>query len=552
MADNLVPILLHFNGGFATDFPDQTRALTYQLKAENVMYEVDGGVRKSGGTEFLFSDSFSGLPSVNGMTDFWLDTSGTVTQNFIMVTASGEIYKDDLDGTFTAITGTASLGSDPIPIFCVAQDILTIWFSNNTTPLKYTGTGNVSALGGTPPVGRGAVYHMGRLWAWGTNAAPSRLYYSAFGNIEDWSGIDTGSIDIQVGDGDRIVGAISFREKLFIFKGPNIGSIHTISGTAPTGSDSFSRKRFSRGIPLQTHNSLLEIGNDILFMSPRGIHSLAATEMFGSFTGKEETRFLKKFFREQINTSRLNRVWAVDYSQKSCAMWAMTAAGSSTNDKVLGLSYIRHEEEGYKPFTWSGRSCVSAAIRKSPTTDLDEVIFGTNVGSVLRQDTLARAVAVFATAGLVLDTDSLDTGILGGSVAGVAYNMHLRTPQILIGQHDALGKPRPDQSVTLYSMYMRSISVGNHDINVSLTRDNEEAEQYKFNQGQSSFRLDRSSLDVGTLGGEQMRLVYSDPPVVGSCRALQIEITQGGLSEDAHILEMCLMVKPEALTHESI
>jgi hypothetical protein len=551
MADNLVPVLLNFAGGFTTDLPDQTRSLSYQLKAENVMYEVDGGVRKSGGTEFFFANSFNGLPSVNGMVDFWLDVNGTVSQNFIMVTSTGEIYKDDLDGTFTAITGTASLGSDPIPIFCVAGDLLTIWFSNNTTPLKYSGTGDVVALGGTPPVGRGAVYHAGRLWVWGANANPSRLFYSGFGNIEEWT-TDSGSIDIQPGDGDRIVGAISFREKLFVFKGPNIGSIHTISGTSPTGSDGFSRKRFNRGIPLQTHNSLLEIGNDILFMSPRGIHSLAATEAFGSFTGKEETRFLKKFFREQINTTRLDRVWAVDYSQKSCAMWTMTQAGSSTNDKVLGLSYIRHEEEGYKPFTWGGRSCVSAAIRKSPTTDLDEVIFGTNVGAVLRQDTTARAVAVFATSGLVLDQDALDSSVLGGSVAGVAYNMHLRTPQLLIGQHDALGKPRPDQAVTLYSMYMRSISVGNHDINVSLTRDNEDAEQYKFNQGQTSFRLDRSALDVGTLGGEQMRLVYSDPPVVGSCRALQIEITQGGLSEDAHILEIGLMIKPEALTHESI
>ncbi len=551
MADNLVPVLLNFASGFATDLPSQSRELAYQLKAENVMYEVDGGVRKVGGTERIFSEAFQGLPAINGMTDFWLDVGGTVTQHFVLVTAAGEIYLDNLDGTASAITGTATPGSDPIPVFCVAEDTLTLWFSTNSTPLKYTGSGNVEALGGSPPTGRGAVYHLGRLWAWGANSNPSRLYYSAFGNIEDWSGGDTGSIDVQAGDGDRIIGAISFREKLFVFKGPRIGSIHIISGTAPTGSDGFSRHRFNKGIPLQTHNSLLEIGNDVLFMSNRGIHSLAATEKFGSFAGKEETRFLKKFFREQINPTRLDRVWACDYSQKSCAVWAMTQAGSTSNDKVLGLSYVRHEEEGYKPFTWA-RSCVSAAIRKNITTELDDLIFGTNAGLALRQDISTRAETTVAIAGFVLDSGALDTGLLGGTFSSVAYNMHLRTPQILIGQTDAIGKPRPDQSVTLYSMYMRSISTGNHDIHVSLSRDNEEAESYKFNQGQKAFVLDTSHLDVDTLGGEQMRLVYSDPPVIGSCRALQLDITQGGLNEDAHILEIGLMIKPEALTHEAI
>ncbi len=552
MADATLPAVLNFSGGFATDLPDQARDLSYLLEAENVIYEVDGAVHKVGGTEPLYPIVFNGLPSVNGMFDYWRGGgNASFTQNFIIVTASGEIYKDNLDGTVKNITGTAALGADPIPVFCVARDTLTMWFSTNVVPLKYAGSGNVASLGGTPPQGRGAVFHANRMWTWGVNANPSRLYYSSSASIEDWSGIDTGSIDIDVDDGDRIIGVIPFRKVLFVFKGPNKGSIHIISGSSPTGADGFSHEIFNRGIPLQSHNSIVQVGNDVLFMSNRGIHSLSAVQDFGNFTGTEETRFLKKFFREQINPNYLERVWATDYSQKSCVLWTIARAGTTSNNKALGLSYVRHKEEGYKPFTWN-RSCVSSAIRKNPNTHLDDLIFGSNTGTCLRQDTATRAESIFSLTGFTLDHDQLDIDSLGGVYSSRAYTMRVRTPQLLLGKVDTKAQPKPDQPIGLEAIYMRSISSGDHNVNLSVTRDNNPPESYVFNQGAPGFKLDLDKLDQGHLGGEHMRLIYSDPPAVGSGRAFQFEITQGGLNQDAHVLEVGVLYRPEGASNEAV
>lgn len=547
MATGEINMVMGFGGGFLTDMPDQARGLTYFLKLENCLPEVDTGVRKIGGTEPLFQGTLNGLPTVNGMYDWWLsDGAGTFTQHFVIVTDAGEIYRDNLDGSAANITGALSIGSDPIPVFCPARDLLTIWFSNGASPAKFSGTGTCTALGGSPPPAKGAVFHAGRMFAW----LGSRLYYSARSTIEDWTGVDSGSFDISDGDGDDIVGAISFRKTLFIFKGPNKGSIHVITGSAPTGANAFAREDFNKGIPLQTHNSIIQVGNDVLFMSNRGIHSLATTQEFGNFTSADESRFLKKFFRE-LNHSRLNRVWAADYGQKSAVLWATPGSGLTVNDKALGFSYVRMQEEGYKPFIIN-RTCSAIAVRRNPSNKLDELIFGTNQGTVLKQDVAARSESAFSTTGFQLDLDRLDIDILGGLYGSRAYNMRVQTPQLLLAQGDKVGQPRGDQPFTLTGMYIRAASSGNHNLQVAVTRDSNPPESYTFNLGATGFELDVDRLDDGTLGGVQMRLAYSEPPIVGEARAVQFDIIQGGLNEDAHLFEMGVSYKPTALTTEPI
>jgi hypothetical protein len=532
MSDRTVPVVLSPQGGFQTDLPSQSRTLSYWLQAENVIFEVDGAVRKFGGATKINDTVIPSAPNVMGMYDFHRGGGAAAfTQTFVAVTGDGEVYKEDMDGTWDNITGTATIGANATPIFCVAGDLLTIWFSDNSTPLKWPQSGNVAVLGGSPPAGRGAVYHAGRLWTWGANANESRLTFSAFGNVEDYTGPDTGSLDFNPGDGDRIVGAISHKGALIIFKGPNRGSIHVVEGTGITGSDGFRKKELVRGIPLQTHNSIVDIGDDVAFMSNRGIHSLSAVQEFGNFAEKDVTRHLKGFFRDSINRSNLHLVWGINYAHKSCCMWTMTEAGASENNMALGMSYIRLEEEGFKPFTVK-RDCYSAALRKHPTTKIDEVIFGGTDGFVRRQDTAAR---------------NLDST--------TAYNMRLLSPQLLLGTTDAMGKPNPDQPVVLEDVYMRSVASGNYDIRMSVIRDNLSAEEYLFNQGVAGFILgsaENGVLGEDALGGASMQRIYSDPQVIGECTAAQFDINQGGYDEDAYILEIGVYVTPAAASRQPL
>jgi len=384
-------------------------------------------------------------------------------------------------------------------------------------------TGNVATLGGTAPAGRGMVYHAGRGWIWGANANQSRLYYSASGNVEDWVGADTGSIDVAPEDGDRIVGVLpNYKKKLIVFKGPNRGSIHVISGTAPTGSDAFALSPMVSGIPLQSHNSLVPIGDDAAFASNRGIHLLSAVQEFGDFGEKDVTRYLKKFFRSDINRTKFGQVWGVNYSAKSCALWTFTANGATENNLVLGLSYVRFEEEGFKPFTWR-RDCFSAALRKHPTTLLDEVVFGGTDGFCRRQDT---------------DDRNIDSS--------TAYTLHMQSPKLMLASQDSRGKPMGDQPFALNSIYMRSVAMGDYDVQMTVIRDKGASDSYAFNQGFEGFLLDTDFLDVGILGGDTMQIEYSDPPASGQARAVQLDILQGGYNQDAHIIEIGIGITPTA------
>ena len=139
-------------------------------------------------------------------------------------------------------------------------------------------------LAGTPPRFSFGVSHKNRAWAAGVYATPSRLHYSANVDPEDWIGAGSGSIDIDPNDGDMITGLVSHKDELFVFKGPNKGSIHRIIGSSPTGSDAFSRKNFVKGLGACWHNAIFPFGDDIGFVSQYGsVHSLSATAAYGTF-----------------------------------------------------------------------------------------------------------------------------------------------------------------------------------------------------------------------------------------------------------------------------
>ena len=519
MANKKHTQVFQFQGGYATDLAPQVRTLDFLVKAENVIYEVTGAVRKVGGAARLNSTVITGTPSVTGMFDFWVaGAGGTFTQYFVAATSDSKVYNFGTGGTASNITGAATIEASAMPIFVQARDLLTIWWDSASTPLRWTGTGNVATLSSGAPSARSAAFHLNRIWAAGTNANPSRLFYSSSVSATDWTGTDTGSFDIDPEDGDRIIGLMSYKRKLFVFKGPNKGSIHVLSGTAPTGADAFSRTLLMRGLALQSHNSMVEVGDDVLFMSQYGIHSLVATDRFADFQESLATRFLMGYFRDSVNRNRLNKVWGVNYASKGMVIWTMTAIGGTANAQAFGLSYIRRSEEGIKPFVWN-RTCQSVALRINPTTSNKELVFGSNNGFILREDVSDRNIET-----------------------STAYNMRIQTPQLILGMQDAVGSQRFDQPVTLHRLYLRTRPTGTHNITVALQRDDLVPESYTFSQGQAGFILGTSELGSGTLGGGNLQVGIAD--IVGECRSVSLDITQGGLNEDANIYEIALEFTP--------
>ena len=519
--------ILGFQGGFATDLAPQTRDLSFLVKAENLIYNVSGAVKKVGGTTKINATVLSGAPTVMGMFDFWFSgTGGTSTQLLVVVTSDSKIYSVDSTGVATNRTGAAAYTANTMPVFAQARDRLTIWSTAGDAPLSYNQTGNVSTLSVSAPSAKTAVFHINRLWAANTNAFPSRLFYSSSTDVTDFSGADTGTIDIDPEDGDRIIGLASFQQRLIIFKGPYKGSVHIIEGSAPTGSDAFTRVPSIRGLALQSPNAIVSVADDLWFMSSSGIHSFETTQRFGNFKEATLTRFLYSFFRNDINKNRMDKVWAVNYGEKGAVIFTMSAIGTTANALAFGLSYVRLPEgETEKPFTWN-RSCESACIRINPTTGIRELVFGDNAGFLMRQDTSSLSLS-----------------------GGTAYTFRILTPSLVLGAEDRPGLVRADQPVVLKRMYLRSRPTGNYDITVAVTRDNNPSESYTFNQGTAGFLLDIDSLDTGILAGGNLQVSAKD--LVGVCRSCSLDITQAGANQDADLYEIGIDWEPVSLTNQA-
>lgn len=120
-----------FEGGWSTDSgPSFTGApgrdgklrVPFLVNADNIIYELDGGVHKMGGGTKLNSTAITSSPAVLGLFDYWRgNTSGSPTQKR-MAWAGGTLWKEDLDGTWDSlITG---LTSGTVPCFSTFDDIL--------------------------------------------------------------------------------------------------------------------------------------------------------------------------------------------------------------------------------------------------------------------------------------------------------------------------------------------------------------------------------------------------------------------------------------------
>ena len=512
--ENLGSIVIPLGSvGYQTDLPEQARGLTHYMKADNVIFEPGLTIRKFGGATKLNSTVVTGAPNIQGMFDFWFGGGASAfTQKFIAVDSNGRVYKEDMDGVFDDIAGVATITANAIPIFATAGNLLIIAFSTRDTILKWNGTdATVSTLTGAP-LGKGCIYHAGRLWIWDG----STLYYSGYGNVEDWTSTDSGKMVIDDGDGDEIVGAAIYKESLIIFKGPNNGSIHPIYGRSPA---SFERGNSISGIPIQSHNAIVRIGDDIAFMSPRGVHLLSAVQQYGNYAEMDITRFLKRHFRDYISRSNLTAGWAVNYVEKSCLLWATTKSGGSENNQMFGLSYARLQEDGWKPFTVT-RDCFSMALRKHPSTRVDELVTGGTDGFIRRQD------------------------LAGRNIDDTPYTMNLTTPRMLYATTDAAGVPKGDQPGVLEDCYLRSESVGAYSLTAMVRRDNHKPENYLFNLGSNTGTAILPFTLPAVLGGTKMEVGYSNPPLIGECRAVQFTLIQSGLDQDAKLIELGFKYKP--------
>lgn len=514
------PFIRHkFAGGWATDFgpsvdvvPQGSEVqIPFLVDADNVVYELDGGPRKTPGAIKLNSSALESGADVKGIYDYWISgTTGTSTQHRICHVGT-TIKKDDADGSFTNIfTG---LESGKVPSYTTFNDIVII-SSDSTTdvPKSWDGT-TAQNLAGTPPNFSFTVKHKNRVWAAGDASNPSKLYYSAYLNPEDWIGLGSGELNIDPDDGDAITGIVSYKNELWVFKGPYKGSIHRVSGSAPTGSDPFSLESFVHGIGAVAHNTIFGFSDDIGFMWSDGtIHSLKATASYGDFSEVALSRPINNYIREHVNFQRLKHAYAVDWPDFGVVLFAVPMDSSQQPNMVLMMDY-RFQNLRWARWSSFSNTCVSLAnVVDSAASNRRIVMAGGTDGFIRKYGQATRSIDGSSSISYKVTLPHLNYG------DGVSM-------KTLTG--GAIGfQPKNNQNVTF-----------------GWTRDNNAQQTLTVAQGGTAV-LDSFVLGTDTLGGARFVDRFFRAEEGGEFRSVSFEVRNNVAGEDVEIHSISAIIDP--------
>ena len=463
MPDRLTKVIVTVGGGWATDFgPVFTGApqgnaliLPFLLRADNVTYELDGAPHKVGGSSLYGPrlDESGTAVSVQGLYDFWLQgTAGSETQNYITYAGTQLLRSTSLSESWSVIKTGLETAKEPCFETFTAK---MIWAStsNVDVPQQWDGSaGTTSDLGAGAPNFAFHVKHKNLLFAAGVAANPSRLYFSDTLDPTTWSGGGSGSIDIDPDDGDRITGIVSHKNELIVFKGPNRLSVHRITGSSASGTDAFARVPFITGVGGINHNGLFRINDDLVFPSPRGIHSLAATAAFGDYVEAFLARPILSHYQDSLNHTVLHTNWGVNYQAKGLAVWSFAPSGTTTKRVYLVYDYR------FQPGRWASWGINTPYV---------------NANCLAIMQVLGRKHVLFAgtTGGYVHQLTVSDRSI----ASGTAYTGDVLTPFINFGS-SALKK---NTHTGFWSLNPK----GTYNFTTEYTRDSNAAQSVAIAQG---------------------------------------------------------------------
>lgn len=517
-----------FDGGYATDFgpavdiaPDKAGfvRLPFLLDADNCIFEFDGGPHKAPGTSRLNATVLESGAVIKGLFDAWFTGTGGSSAQHRVAHVGTKIVEDDADGVFADLfTG---LESDKVPSYAMLEDILVMASDSNTdVPKSWDGT-TAQNLAGSPPNFAFMETHKNKMWAAGDASNPSRLYYSVSFNAADWIGGGSGTIDIDPDDGDSITGIISHKDELWVFKGPYKGSIHRITGSAPTGGDPFARKLFIKGLGAVGHNTLFRFGDDIGFMWSDGtIHSLAATDAFGDFNEAALSRPINIYLRQHLNFNRLKHAYAVNWSDFGFVLFSVPIDSSQQNNQILMMDY--RFDNGVRWAPWPSFSVVGGALASvvdSGSSNRRIVMGGGTDGWVRKLGQPGRSI------------DNL-----------TAISYKVATPHLTYGQAIQL------KMISGGSIGLQPKNAGN--LTLGWTRDGNAQQTQIVTQG-GGVLLDTFLLDTDILGGGRFVDRFFELEEGGEFRSISLEVTNNALGEDVEIHSISAVLDPGTWSWEN-
>lgn len=517
-----------FGGGWATDFGPTVRAapingvltLPFLADARNVMYELNGGVHKMPGTVKLNSTAMESGAAVMGVYDYWRQGTSANPQQRRVCHVGTTIQADNADGVFANI-GTG-LVSGAIPHHSTFDDLLIIASDAPADVPRSWDQSTFQTLAGSPPRFSFSAPHKNRQWAAGNFAAPSRLYYSVNNNPEDWTGSGSGSIDIDPDDGDLITAIYSFKDELWVFKGPYKGSIHRITGADPS---TFARKVFIRGIGASWIHGVFPLPNDLGFLSPRGtVHSLVATEQFGDYERATLSFPINRTLQADLNHARYRYWRAATDLDAGYVLLAISPSGQTNNTKLLHMDF-RFLQLGEPYPRWALWDTYGAASLATviDTGTRNRIFAGLYDGHIYKLE----------------QTDRTHNSS--------AINMHVETPFLTYGAEHA--------EKTLYVVGLDIAPKNGQTMTFKWLRDGQVQQTATVTQGGSdvlgTWTSNQFTLDTSTLGGSRYLQRYIELETGGTFRSVRYTVQENNNNSDCELHALTTAITYDGVSTEN-
>lgn len=481
--------------------------------ATNIAYGVDGVRRKRPGTNRLnAAQVLDGGTAITftGIADFWRYGASLAPVQSYIATGGTQVWRmTPGDATWTSI-GTGWGSNTANTSITIGQGFAVFANDLNEAPQSWDQT-TFAALAGSPPNFSMSRYHLRRLWYAGVPATPSTVNASAAGDITLHSGADYLTYVVDEDDGDRVVGLSQpWKRRIFVFKGPNKGSIHELAGlTAAT----ITRDKIITGAPCISHNSIITTPNDIYWCSLYGFHSLRTTQEYGDTKEFFLSAPIQKDF-DRLNTSRLGQIQSFWHPTQNVVGWLVPWAGQVQNTAVFLYNYALSQ---WSIWEFGGFNPSCAAVMRDPTSQ--RLYVGDYTGRVHSGDQ---------------DIRSDDDGT-------VSYAARIRTP-IHIHLSDLASEMAEKQFYAATTFFKPK---GDYNATLDTVVDGSSVGSFNVSMAGSGAIFGTAIFGTSRFGGSEIG--YVETPFMARGRSVELTYTMSGANRDMELYGHAIRYEPAEL-----
>lgn len=342
--------------------------------------------QKEGGAVKLFGSSLG--TSVQSLWDFF---SAAFVQETVAALGDGRLVTLDANGivkTIATLTGAVNRFGWFVEGFSQEGVKALFYFDGYSVPQVYMGDAATSNILSTsadwvdhqqPHM---AFLHRFRMIAMG-GSNNHTLYLSSPRDHRQFSDRvgDSTILSVYPGEGQRLMGGISFRKKAYVAKYPR--GIYFIDDSS-TNIQEWQILPVTPAIGIAGPGCWCPNENDVVILDTEGyFHNMSAIRTFD----QEEippafSIEVSDFLRAQINLTRLDLVRSRYYGRNKQMVWCLPGNGATVNNRKLIIDYNIPERPR---LFWSTRDeCVSITTRRN--NHIEELIIGDSQGSVWRLD----------------------------------------------------------------------------------------------------------------------------------------------------------------------